>query len=141
MWRTLPFVLFISSPVFAVPVVPNFQTGSSVSRTESSTIITESIRTTNYSGFQYTVSGSGIEMEGSSITPPITTSNQTINGTTYTWTDLDLNQKPNWKQIDSGNGAFQFVETYTPSGVSSISDVTRTIESQSVTDTTTIFSQ
>ena len=140
MWRTLPFVLFISSPVFAVPVVPNFQTGSSVSRTESSTIITESIRTTNYSGFQYTVSGSGIEMEGSSITPPITTSNQTINGTTYTWTDLDLNQKPNWRQTNT-NGAFQFVETYTPSGVQSISDVTRTIESQSVTDTTTIFSQ
>ena len=141
MWRTLPFVFLISSPVYGVPVVPNFQTGSSVSRTESSTIINESIRTTNYSGFQYSVSGSGIEMDGESITPPVTTSNQTINGTTYTWTDLDLNQKPNWKQTDSGNGAFQFVETYTPSGVSSISDVTRTIESQSVTDTTTIFSQ
>tara|TARA_Y100000361_G_scaffold140321_1_gene144297 strand:- start:53 stop:475 length:423 start_codon:yes stop_codon:yes gene_type:complete len=140
MWRTLPFVLLISSPVYAVPVVPNFQTGSSVSRTESSTIINEQIRTTNYSGFQYSVSGSGIEMDGDSITPPVTTSDQNINGTTYTWTDLDLGQKPNWKQTDTG-GAFQFVETYTPSGVSSISDVTRTIESQSVTDTTTIFSQ
>ena len=140
MWRTFPFVLFIFCPVYAVPVVPNFQTGSSVSRTESSTIITETIRTTNYSGFQYSVSGSGVEMDGDSITPPVTTSNQTINGTTYTWTDLDLGQKPNWKQTDT-SGAFQFVETYTPSGVSSISDVTRTIESQSVTDTTTIFSQ
>ena len=141
MWRTLPFVFLISSPVYGVPVVPNFQTGSSVSRTETSTIISEQIRTTNYSGFQYSVSGSGIEMDGDSITPPVTTSNQTINGTTYTWTDLDLGQKPNWKQTDSGNGAFQFVETYTPSGLQSVTDITRTIESQSVTDTTTIFSQ
>ena len=140
MWRTFPFVLLISSPVYAVPVVPNFTQGSSTSRTETTTNITETIRTTNYGGFQYSVSGSGIEMDGNSITPPVTTSNQNINGTTYTWTDLDLNQKPNWRQTDT-NGAFQFVETYTPSGVQSISDVTRTIESQSVTDTTTIFSQ
>ena len=141
MWRTLPFVFLISSPIYAVPVVPNFTQGSSTSRTETTTNITETIRTPNYSGFQYSVSGSGIEMDGNSITPPVTTNNQTINGTTYTWTDLDLNQKPNWRQTDPGNGAFQFVETYTPSGVSSISDVTRTIESQSVTDTTTVFSQ
>ena len=140
MWRTLPFVLFISSPIYAVPVVPNFTHGSSTSRTETTTNITETIRTTNYGGFQYSVSGSGVEMDGDSITPPVTTSNQTINGTTYTWTDLDLNQKPNWKQTDT-SGAFQFVETYTPSGVQSISDVTRTIQSESVTDTTTIFSQ
>ena len=140
MWRTLPFVFLIFNPVYAVPVVPNFTQGSSTSRTETTTSITETIRTTDYGGFQYSVSGSGIQMDGNSITPPITTSNQNINGTTYTWTDLDLGQKPNWKQTDTG-GAFQFVETYTPSGVSSISDVTRTIESQSVTDTTTIFSQ
>ena len=140
MWRTLPFVLFISSPIYAVPVVPNFTHGSSTSRTETTTNITETIRTTNYGGFQYSVSGSGVEMDGDSITPPVTTSNQNINGTTYTWTDLDLNQKPNWKQTDT-SGAFQFVETYTPSGVQSISDVTRTIQSESVTDTTTIFSQ
>ena len=140
MWRTLPFVLFIFSPIYAVPVVPNFTHGSSTSRTETTTNITETIRTTNYGGFQYSVSGSGVEMDGDSITPPVTTSNQNINGTTYTWTDLDLNQKPNWKQTDT-SGAFQFVETYTPSGVQSISDVTRTIQSESVTDTTTIFSQ
>jgi len=141
MWRTFPFVFLISSPVYAVPVVPNFTQGSSTSRTETTTNITETIRTTNYGGFQYSVSGSGVEMDGNSISPPVTTSNQNINGTTYTWTDLDLNQKPNWKQTNSVNGAFQFVETYTPSGVQSIVDVTRTIESQSVTDTTTIFSQ
>ena len=47
---------------------------------------------------------------------------------------------------DNGNltnpgNAFQFTEVYTPPGLESVIDVTRTIESQSVTDTTTIFSQ
>ena len=139
MWRILTFVFLISSPVYAVPVVPNFSQGSSTSRTETITSVTENIRTTEYGGFQYSVSGSGIQMDGTSITPPVTTTNQNINGTTYTWTDLDLNQKPNWTL--KNQGAFQFVETYKPSGVQSITDVTRTIESQSVTDTTTIFSQ
>ena len=133
MWRTLPFVLLISSPVYAVPVVPSFTQGSSSSRTETTTNITETIRTTNYGGFQYSVSGSGIQIDGNSITPPVTTSNQNINGTTYTWTDLDLGQKPNWTLTNQD--AFQFVETYTPSGVQSITDVTRSIESTSVTDT------
>ena len=140
MWRTLPFVFLVFNPVYAVPVVPNFTQGSSTSRTETTTSITETIRTTDYGGFQYSVSGSGIQMDGNSITPPVTTSNQNINGTTYTWTDLDLGQKPNWTQTNQG-GSFQFVETYTPSGVQSITDVTRSIESTSVTDTTTIFSQ
>ena len=140
MWRTLPFVFLISSPVYAVPVVPNFTQGSSTSRTETTTNITETIRTTEYGGFQYSVSGSGIKMDGTSITPPVTTSNQNLNGTTYTWTDLDLNQKPNWTLTNQGD-AFQFTEVYQAPGMESVTDITRTIQSTSVTDTTTIFSQ
>ena len=71
MWRTLPFVLLISSPVYAVPVVPNFQTGSSVSRTETPTIISEQIRTTHYSGFQYSVSGSELKWMETPLLPQL----------------------------------------------------------------------
>lgn len=141
MWRTLPFVLFISSPVYAVPVVPSFTQGSSSSRTETTTNITETIRTTNYnSGYTYSVTGSGVQHDGSTISAPNATVNETINGTTYTWTGLDLGEKPNWTQTVQGD-AFQFTEVYTPPGLESVSDVTRTIQSESVTDTTTIFSQ
>jgi len=141
MWRTLPFVFLISSPIYAVPVVPNFTQGSSSSRTETTTSITETIRTTNYnSGYTYSVTGSGVQHDGSTISAPNATVTETINGTTYTWTGLDLGEKPNWTQTVQGD-AFQFTEVYTPPGLESISDVTRTIESQSVTDTTTIFSQ
>ena len=141
MWRTLPFVLFISSPIYAVPVVPSFTQGSSSSRTEPTTNITETIRTTNYnSGYTYSVTGSGVQHDGSTISAPNATVNETINGTTYTWTGLDLGEKPNWTQTVQGD-AFQFTEVYTPPGLESVSDVTRTIQSESVTDTTTIFSQ
>ena len=57
-----------------------------------------------------------------------------------TWTGLYLGEKPNWTQTVQGD-AFQFTEVYTPPGLESVSDVTRTIQSESVTDTTTIFSQ
>ena len=141
MWRALPFVFLISSPVYAVPVVPNFTQGSSSSRTETTTNITETIRTTNYnSGYTYSVTGSGVSHDGSTISAPNATVTETINGTTYTWTGLDLGEKPNWTLTNQGD-AFQFTEVYTPAGLQSVSDVTRTIESQSVTDTTTIFSQ
>jgi len=135
------FVLFISNHCFAVPVIPNFTQGSSTSRTETSTNITESIRTTEYnSGYLYSVTGSGVQHDGSSISPPVTTTNEAVNGTTYTWTNLNLQQKPNWTQTNQGN-AFQFTEIYKPAGLESVTDITRTIQSTSVTDTTTIFSQ
>ena len=141
MWRTLPFVLFISSPIYAVPVVPNFSQGSSTSRTETTTNVTEHIRTTNYnSGYTYSVTGSGVSHDGSTISAPNATVTETVNGTTYTWTGLDLGEKPNWTLTNQGD-AFQFTEVYTPAGLQSVSDVTRTIQSESVTDTTTIFSQ
>ena len=141
MRRLLLLGFVISAPCYAVPVIPNFTQGSSTSRTETSTIITESIRTTEYnSGFLYSVTGSGIQHDGSSISPAATSVNETINGTTYTWTGLDLGEKPNWTQTVQGD-AFQFTEVYTPPGLESVSDVTRTIQSESVTDTTTIFSQ
>jgi len=141
MWRTLPFVFLIFNPVYAVPVIPNFTQGSSTSRTETTTNITETIRTSNYnSGYTYSVTGSGITADGNSISAPNATVTENINGTTYTWTGLDLGEKPNWTQTNPGD-AFQFTEVYIPPGLQSVTDVTRTIESQSVTDTTTIFSQ
>ena len=141
MRRLLLFGFIFSFPCYAVPVIPNFTQGSSTSRTETTTNITETIRTTEYnSGFLYSVTGSGVQHDGSSISPPVTSVNEAVNGTTYTWTDLDLQQKPNWTQTNQGD-AFQFTEVYRPAGLESVTDITRTIQSTSVTDTTTIFSQ
>ena len=52
----------------------------------------------NYdTGYQYVITGTNIEHDGSSISPSSTTGNSnTLNGVTSTWTDLDLNNKPNF---------------------------------------------
>ena len=141
MRRLFLFGFIFSIPCYAVPVIPNFTQGSSTSRTETTTNITETIRTTEYnSGFTYSVTGSGVQHDGSSISPPITSVNEAVNGTTYTWQGLDLEQRPNWTQTNQGD-AFQFTEVYQAPGMESVTDITRTIQSTSVTDTTTIFSQ
>ena len=134
-------ILLISKPIYAIPVVPNFTTGQSSSTTRTQTNITETIRTTDFnSGFTYSVSGAGVTATGDSISPSNATVQQTINGTTYTWTGADLKTKPNW-QLTTQGGAFQFTEVYQQPSMSRITDLTRTIQSESVTETTTIFSQ
>ena len=141
MRRLLLFGFIFSVPCYAVPVIPNFTQGSSTSRTETTTNITETIRTTEYnSGFTYSVTGSGVQHDGSSMSPPVTSVNEAVNGTTYTWQGLNLEQRPNWTQTNQGD-AFQFTEVYQGPSLESVTDITRTIESTSVTDTTTIFSQ
>ena len=63
---------------------------------------------------------------------------ETINGTTYEWTGLNMDQKPQWQQ--TGQGAFQFSEFYKGPSLESVIDITRQVTSEVVTDTTIIFS-
>ena len=139
MWKYLPLVFFIS-PAYAIPVVPNFNSATSTSRSVTTNNLTEQIREVRYnSGYTYSVTGSGISCGNcNSISMPNATVTETINGTTYEWTGLDLNQKPNWQQ--TGQGAFQFSEFYKGPSLESVIDITRSIQSEIVTDTTIIFS-
>ena len=133
------FVLFISNPLYAIPVVPNFTQGTSSSTTRTTTNITETIRTTEFSGSTYSVTGSGVTADGS-ISPKYTDLQTTLNGETYTWKQVDLNNKPNWT-LNQNGASFQFTEVIKLPSVSKITDLTRQITSESVTDTVTVFSQ
>ncbi len=127
-------------PVKSQPITPNFVTGTSSSTTNSTTSIQEIITSTDFStGYEYTVTGVGVSMDGDSITPPPTNINETVNGQVYTWTGLNLNNKPNWT-VSEGN-AFQFTETYKAPGLQNITVINRSIESESVVTTTSVFSQ
>ena len=138
--KKLILLLFIYAiPVKSQPITPNFVTGTSSSRTNSTTSIQEIITSTDFStGYEYTVTGVGVSMDGDSITPPPTNINETINGQVYTWTGLNLNNKPNWTVSEN---AFQFTETYKPPGLQNITVINRSIESESVVTTTSVFSQ
>lgn len=138
MWKYLPLI-FCISPAYAIPVVPNFNSATSTSRSVTTNNLTEQIREVRYnSGYTYSVTGSGISCGNcDSMSMPNATVTETVNGTTYEWTGLDLNQKPNWQQTSE---SFQFSEFYKGPSLESITDITRTVQSEIVTDTTVIFS-
>ena len=127
-------ILLFAKPAVAVPVVPNFTTGSMTSHTETTSNVTETIVSESYeTGWQYSVSGTNIEpANGASLTPGTTT----VNG----WSALSVSSKPNWSIIDP-SGAFQFVETYSGPGLSNVTTIQRVTEINQITDTISTFSQ
>ena len=137
------FWLFLLWPqaVFAVPVIPNFTQGGMTSHTETTSKVTETINSIDYqTGWQYTVTGTNVGHSGSSISPNAVTGNSnTLQGVTSTWTGLDAANKPNWTITNPG-GSFQFTETYRAPGMVNQTIIQRVTEIQSVTDTTSTFS-
>ena len=125
----------------SVPVVPNFTQGSMTSNTETTSTVTETINSMNYNtGYEYVITGTNIEHDGDTISAPSTTGNSnTLNGVTSTWTGLDLNNKPNFTLTTPG-ADFQFVESYSGPGLSNHTIINRTTTIQSVTNTTSTFS-
>ena len=125
----------------AVPVVPNFTQGSMTSHAETTSTVSETINSMDYNtGYQYSVSGVNVEHDGTGISPDTGTQQVTNNGVTSTWTNLNTSNKPNWTLTTPG-AAFQFTETYKAPGLSTHTVIQRTTTIQSVTDTTSIFSQ
>ena len=131
-------------PAYSVPVVPNFTQGSMTSHTETTSTVTETINSMDYNtGWQYTVTGSGVSADGS-LTPTgsgsISNTQITLDGVTSTWNGLNLEERPNFTMTNQG-GAFQFTETYHGPGLSNHTIIQRTTTINSVTDTTSTFTQ
>ena len=127
-----------STPVLAVPVVPNFTQGSMTSHTETTSKVTETINSMDYgTGYQYSITGSGVTADGN-LSPTTGTNNVTINGVTSSWTSIS--DKPNFTQTNPG-AAFQFTETMNGPGLQNHTIIQRVTEVTSVTDTTSIFQQ
>tara|TARA_B100001769_G_scaffold22738_1_gene15131 strand:- start:557 stop:850 length:294 start_codon:yes stop_codon:yes gene_type:complete len=95
----------------------------------------------NYdTGYQYVITGTNISHDGDTISAPNSTGNSnTLNGVTSTWTNLDINNKPNFTITEAG-GAFQFTETYSGPGLTNHTIINRTTTIESVTNTTSTFS-
>ena len=125
----------------SVPVVPNFTQGSMTSNTETTSTVSETINSMNYdTGYQYVITGTNVQHDGATISAPNTTGNSnTLNGVTSTWTNLDINNKPNFTITTPGE-AFQFTESYSGPGLSNHTIINRTTTIQSVTNTTSTFS-
>ena len=126
----------------AVPVVPNFTQGTMTQTTETTSTVTETINSMDYStGWTYSVSGTNVQHDGTSMTPDTgTAQSNTLNGVTSSWTGLDVGNKPNWTITATGD-PFQFTEHYVAPGLQTHTIINRTQTIQSVTTSTSIFSQ
>ena len=138
----LPLLLLLNATeILAVPVVPNFSSGSMTAVTRTTQNITESIVSTDYNtGHSLSITGTNINIDGSTMLPDPTTVTQTVNGSTYTWTGADLTTMPN-VTIQNAGAAFQLNQSYQGPGLSNVTNITRQTQVESVTETTSTFSQ
>ena len=128
----------------AVPVVPNFTQGSMTSHTETTSTVTETINSMDYNtGWQYVVTGTNVESDGNLVPTgagSINATQVTLDGVTSTWNGLNLTDRPNFTLTTPG-AAFQFTESYQGPGLSNHTVIQRTTTINSVTDTTSTFTQ
>ena len=137
----------------AVPVVPNFQQGSMTSHTETESTVTETINSIDYrTGWEYSVTGVGVDNNGAALNPATSTSTVTVNsgvggeegavtGTvTSSFDALDMSAQNNFTIHEPG-AAFQFTQTYSGPGLTNQTIIQRTTVVESITDTTSTFTQ
>ena len=146
----------LASPVMAVPVVPNFQQGSMTSRTETQSTVTETINSIDMrTGWEYSVTGTNVSNNGEALNPPVNTSTvnvtpssssgaaggAVVTGTaTSSFDSLDFSSPTNFTITNPGQ-AFQFTQSYQGPGMTNQTIIQRTTTIQSVTDTTSTFTQ
>ena len=142
MKRYLPLLLILNTPqILAVPVVPNFSSGTMSAVTRTTQTVTETIVSSDFNtGHTYTINGTNLAIDGTTLSPSPAETSQTINGVSYTWTGADLTTKPNVTIANPGQ-AFQYAESYIGPGLSNMTTINRTTVLESVTETTSVFSQ
>ena len=140
LWLLVLLILPIRT--LAVPVVPQFRTGSSTTSSTSESIINETITSHQYrTGYSYSASGHNIKSETGYINPtPTTTNEQTVGGVNFSWTSPNLEAIPRWS-INTDGAAFSLQETLITPGLDTSTTITRQITTSTTTETTTTFGQ
>jgi len=140
LWLLVLLVLPVRA--LAVPVVPQFRTGSSTTSSTSESIINETITSHQYrTGYSYSASGHNIKSETGYINPtPTTTNQQTVGGVNFHWTSPNLEAIPRWS-ISNDGAAFSLQETLITPGLDTVTTITRQINTSTTTETTTTFGQ
>ena len=140
LWLLVLLILPIRT--LAVPVVPQFRTGSSTTSSTSESIINETITSHQYrTGYSYSASGHNIKSETGYINPtPTTTNEQTDGGVNFSWTSPNLEAIPRWS-INTDGAAFSLQETLITPRLETSTTITRQITTSTTTETTTTFGQ
>ena len=150
---TILVLLGSAGTVRAVPVVPNFQQGSMTSHTETESTVTETINSIDYrTGWEYSVTGVGVDNNGAALNPNVSTTTVQVSSgiegedgavtgaVTSSFDALDMSAQNNFTIHEPG-AAFQFTQTYSGPGMTNQTIIQRVTTIQSVTDTTSTFTQ
>ena len=138
----------------AVPEVPNFQQGSMTSHTETESTVTETINSIDYrTGWEYSVTGVGVDNNGEPLNPNVNTTTVQVSPTvgtdetgataaavTSSFDALNFSTQNDFTIHEPG-AAFQFTQTYSGPGMTNQTIIQRVTTIQSVTDTTSTFTQ
>ena len=128
----------------ATPVVPQFRSGSSTQSSTSQSVINETITSHQYrSGYSYSASGHNIEsadLDGFINPSATSTTTQTAGGIQFNWTSPTLEAIPRWKIVNAGQ-SFSLVESVMSPGLDTVTTISRTIETTTTTETTSVFGQ
>ena len=137
-------LLLLPARTIAVPIVPQFRSGSSSTSSTTESVINETITSHQYrTGYSYSASGHNIESADTNkyINPTSTTlTEQTVGGINFSWTSPNLEAVPRWTIVNPG-GAFSLQETLITPGLDTVTTITRTINTSTTTETTTTFGQ
>jgi hypothetical protein len=141
--RSSPLILLLfASPAAAVPVVPNFQQGVLQQHVETSSVVQETIKSFDFrSGYEMTITGTNVAPTNGNVAPTrYTTTNNTVDGVTQTFVSPDLTTKPTYEIVNPGAG-FQYSESLNGPGLVNFTQIDRTTTIESISDSTSTFSQ
>ena len=142
MKRVLPLLLLYNFPAYSQPVVPNFQTGVLQQHVETRSTVLEDIKSYEFrSGYQLTVGGTNVESDTGNVAPEGWTQQQTtVQGVASTYVLPSLTNKPTYSIVNEG-ADFNYYETLEVPGLTNFTHVIRESTIESISDSTSTFSQ
>ena len=142
MYRYAILLSLFSAPVYANSVIPNFNQGVLTQRSETKSTVVEDIKSFDINnGYQLTVGGENVESSTGNVAPAGWTKvNTTIQGVGTTFVSPNLDNKPTFSITNPGE-SFMYYETLETPGITNYTHVTRTTTIESVSDSTSTFSQ
>jgi hypothetical protein len=140
--RLLPLLLLLPAPALSIPVVPNFQQGVLQQHVETSSVVQESIKSFSFnSGYELTTGGTNVAPSTGNVAPTgYTNINNVVEGVTQTFTSPDLSDKPVYNIVNPGQ-SFTYFETLQGPGLVNFTQIDRTTTIESISDSTSTFSQ
>ena len=142
MYRFILLLSFFSVPVYGQSVIPNFNQGVLIQRSETKSTTVEDIKSFDIrNGYQLTIGGENVKSSTGDVAPAGWTKlDTTVQGVGTTYVSPDLNNKPTFSIVNEGK-SFQYYETLETPGITNYTQILRTTTIENITDSTSTFSQ